>query len=113
PPRVAIGARADERLHLDEDRPRALDAAEYGGAWRSRRALREKQHRRVRHRTQPRPCHLEHTELAHRAEAVLDRANHAMRVMPLALEVQDRIDDMLERFGAGEAAVFRDVADED
>ena len=57
--------------------------------------------------------HLEHAELAHRAEAVLDRADDAMRVVPLAFEVQHRVDDVLERLRSGEAAVLRDVADED
>ena len=57
--------------------------------------------------------HLEHAELADRAEAVLDRADDAVRVMLLALEVEDRVDDVLERLGPGEAAVLGDVADEE
>jgi hypothetical protein len=36
-----------------------------------------------------------------------------MRVMPLALERQDGIDDVLEHLRSGEAAVLGDVADED
>ena len=36
-----------------------------------------------------------------------------MRVMPLALEVQHGVDDVLERLRAGEAAVLGDVADEE
>ena len=28
--RISVGARADERLHLDEERPRTFDAAEHG-----------------------------------------------------------------------------------
>ena len=35
-----------------------------------------------------------------------------MRVMPLALEIEHRIDDVLEHLRAGEAAVLGDVADE-
>jgi hypothetical protein len=54
--------------------------------------------------------HLEYTELADRAEAVLHRANDAVGVMLVALEVQDRVDDMLEHLGSGEASVLRDVA---
>jgi hypothetical protein len=56
--------------------------------------------------------HLEHAELADRAEAVLHRADDAMRVMPLTLEIQHRIDDVLERLGAGKTAILRHVADE-
>ena len=35
-----------------------------------------------------------------------------MRVMALAFEIQDRVDDVLQRLRAGEIAVLRDVADE-
>src|SRR4030095_8040095 len=60
------------------------------------------------------PCagHLEDAELADGAEPVLHGANHTVRMMPLALEVQHRVDHVLEHLGAGEAAVLRDVADE-
>ena len=57
--------------------------------------------------------HLEHAQLADRAEAVLDRAHDAVGVMLLALEIQHRVDDVLERLGPGEAAVLGDVADEE
>jgi len=57
--------------------------------------------------------HLEHTELAHRAEAVLDGADDTMRVMTLALEVEDGVHDVLERLRSGEVAVLGHVADED
>ena len=40
PPRVAVGARADQRLHLDEQRPRSFDAAEHRRARRVRRRAR-------------------------------------------------------------------------
>ena len=47
------------------------------------------------------------------AKAVLHRADDAMRVMPLAFEVEHRVDDVLERLRAGEVAVLRDVADQE
>src|SRR5713101_2654771 len=50
--------------------------------------------------------HLEHAELADRAEPVLHRANDAVRVMPLPFEVQHRVHDVLEGFGAREASVL-------
>ena len=56
--------------------------------------------------------HLEHAKLAGRAEPVLERAHDAMRMMALALEIQDGIDDVLERLGPGEIAVLRDVSDQ-
>ena len=56
--------------------------------------------------------HLEDAEFADRAEPVLDRAHDAVRVVMLPLEVEHRVDDVLERLRPGEAAVLGDVADE-
>src|SRR4029077_14912560 len=52
-------------------------------------------------------------ELADGAKAVLHRAHDAVRMVALAFEIQHRVDDVLERFRSGEAAVLRDVADEE
>ena len=60
----------------------------------------------------PAAGHLEHAQLADRAEAVLDRPHDTMRVMPFALEIEHGVDDVLERLGAGEAAVLGHVSDE-
>jgi hypothetical protein len=57
--------------------------------------------------------HLEDTELARGAEPVFHGAHHALRVMALAFEIQHGVHDVLEGLGPGEAAVFRDVADEE
>ena len=46
---------------------------------------------------EPRARHLEHAQLADRAEAVLHRAHDAVRVVLLAFEIQHRVDDVLER----------------
>jgi hypothetical protein len=56
--------------------------------------------------------HFEHTQLTHRAESILHRANDPMRMMTFSLEVEHRIDDVLERFGSGEAAILGDVSDQ-
>src|SRR5687768_7645848 len=48
-----------------------------------------------------------------RAEAVLDAADDAMRVETVALEIDDRVDDVLNDFWPGERARLGDVADED
>ena len=47
------------------------------------------------------------------AEPVLQRAQHAQRVMPVAFERQHRVDDVLQHTRTGQRAVFRDVADHD
>ena len=61
----------------------------------------------------PAPRHLEHAQLADGAEPVLHRADDAVRVMLLALEIEHGVDDVLERLRAGETAVLRDMADEE
>ena len=72
----------------------------------------EEQRARVGHTDEPRLRHLHETELVGRAEAVLERAEHAQRVVPIALERQHGVDDVLERARPGEGAVLGDVADE-
>ena len=44
---------------------------------------------------------------------MLDGAQHAQRVVPVALEREHGVDDVLEHSRAGERAVLGDVADED
>ena len=56
--------------------------------------------------------HLEAADLVGRAEAVLQRAHEAQRVLPVALELAHDVDEVLEQARAGDRAVFRDVADE-
>ena len=46
--------------------------------------------------------HLEHADLVGRAEAVLDRAQDAELMAALALEVEHRVDHVLEHAGAGD-----------
>ena len=112
PARVAVRAGADQRLHFDEQRPRTFHAAQHRRAGRVGGTLGEEQRRRIGHAFQPLPGHLEHAQLADGAEPVLHRAHDAVRVMLLALEIEHRVDDVLERLRAGEIAVLRDVADE-
>ena len=61
---------------------------------------------------EPARGHLHEPELVGRAEAVLQRAQHAQRVMAIALEREHRVDDVLERARPGEPTVLRDVPDE-
>ncbi len=58
--------------------------------------------------------HAKDADLVHAAESVLRRTQHAVIERALALEVQNRIDDVLERPRTRDAAALRDVAhDED
>ena len=62
---------------------------------------------------EPALAHLEDAHLVGRAEAVLDGAQHAQRVRAVALEVEHRVDQVLEHARAGERALLGDVADEE
>ena len=63
--------------------------------------------------TRPGAGHLEHAELVRRAEAVLDRAQDAVGVVAVALELEHAVDEVLEHARAGDRAVLRHVADEE
>ena len=68
----------------------------------------------IRHRVEARADVISNTPSSlDRAESVLHRTDHAMRVMTLPFEVQHGVNDVLERLGTGEAAILRDVADEE
>ena len=69
--------------------------------------------RRIGDLEQARLGHLEHADLVGRAEPVLRRAQQPHRGVALALEIDDRVDEVLERLGPGDRAVLGHVADED
>src|SRR5439155_646769 len=57
--------------------------------------------------------HLEDADLVRGSEAVLRRAQDAERVEALALEIEDRVDDVLEDARPRDRALLRDVANEE
>ena len=63
----------------------------------------------VGHRLQARPRHLEDPELVGGAEAVLDGAQRAVEAVAVALELEHRVDHVLEHPGAGDRALLGDV----
>ena len=67
----------------------------------------------ILHLDQPAVAHLEDAHLVGGAEAVLHRAQDAQRMRVVALEVEDRVDEVLEHPRAGERALLGDVADQD
>src|SRR4029453_12426565 len=69
--------------------------------------------RRVGHAHEPRTGHLEYAQLVGRAEAVLRRAQEAVRVIAVAFELHHAVDEVLEHPRAGHRAVLRDVPDQD
>src|SRR5207237_304998 len=52
------------------------------------------------------PGHLEHTQLVRRAEAVLDGAEDAVSVIPVALELEHAVDKVLEDAGPATVPSF-------
>src|SRR6266516_927312 len=112
PPWCAEAGLRRQRLDLDQERPRPFHQGGHGGAGDTRGAPRQERRGRIRHGLEAGPGHFEHADLVHGAEAVLHGAQDPVVQRALALEVEDRIDDVLERLGAGDAAALRHVPDE-
>src|SRR5438445_12711741 len=104
--------RGDERLDLEQDRPGSLERARHGGAHLSLLRLAEER-RRIWDADKARAGHFKDAELVGRAEAVLGRAQHTMRVVAVTLELEDAVDQMLEHARTRNGAVLRHVPDED
>ena len=103
----------DQRLHLDEQRPVALQGGhDHRARTRPRGGRRGTAGSGRARRSRPPLGHLEQAELVGGAEAVLDRPQQAQRVVAVALEGEHGVDDVLEHPGPGEAALLGDVADE-
>ena len=113
PSRDARWDRHGERLHLDEQRAAPIHRRHDHRTGDRTAAISEEQLGRIGHTGEPGPGHLEQPELVGRAEAVLDGAQHAQRVVAVALEREHGVDDVLEHSRAGERAVLGDVTDED
>ena len=76
-------------------------------------ALGQEHRRRVRHLDHALAAHLEHADLVGRPEAVLGAAQQAVGVEALALQVEHRVDHVLEHLRAGDRALLGDVADQE
>ena len=104
-------ARRDERLDLDEQRSRALHRREHDAPRRAR-GLAHEARARVEDLDEAALAHLEDADVVGRPEAVLERAQRAVRALALALELQHAVDEVLEHARAREGALLRDVPDE-
>jgi hypothetical protein len=112
-PRRAARARRDERLDLDEERPRPLERRGDDAAWCRTVVLGEESPRRIGDLGESLLAHLEDADLLGRPEAVLRGTEQANRGVALALEGEHGIDEVLQCLRPRDRAVFRDVADED
>ena len=106
-------AGAEQRLHLDQERPAALEDGHDHGAGNARHAVPEQQRAGVGHGAQTVVAHFEDAHLAGRPEAVLDRRQHAQGVVAVAVEGQHGVDQMLHGAGTGQVAVLGHVPDQE
>jgi hypothetical protein len=74
--------------------------------------LRKEQRRRVLDVAEATLLHLEDADLVGRTEAVLDGAEEPHAAVPVALEVEDRVDDVLEDARSRDRPLLGDVADQ-
>ena len=87
---------ADERLHFDEQRSRAVHDGDDDGSRGAGGPVGEKQRRRIRHVDQSVRGHLENAQLLSGTKPVLERAKETQRVVAITLEREDGVDDVLE-----------------
>ena len=104
-PRIGRVRAIHQRLDLDQQRPRAFLRGHHAGAGDLLLVLRQEQRGRIGHAAQATVGHGEHAQLVDRAEAVLERAHQPVRGMRVALEVQHRVDDVLQHARPGQRAV--------
>ena len=86
--------------------------AKIGGAGRCGVAVADEEERGVGDLLQPGVGHLEDADLGGRPEAVLHRAEQAEMLAGVALEIEHRVDHVLDHARAGDLPVLGDVADE-
>ena len=111
--RRPVAGRRDERLDLDEQRPRPLHRGR-DDAPRSRRlVLHEECPGWIGDLGHAALAQLEDADLLGRAEPVLRGPQDAQHARSLAAELEDGIHEVLEGLGAGDRAVLRHVAHED
>ena len=103
----------DQRLQLDQQRPAAVARHRHDAARRRLARTRQENRRRVAHLAQSLLAHVEERQLAHRAEAVLGGAHVAEAAGRITLEIQHRVDQVLEHARTGDGAVLGHVADDD
>src|SRR6266550_1112992 len=109
---------SDERLHLDQERPGALDAGEHRSASGATARLRigrvvavsKEQCRGVRHLDEAAIAHLEDADLIGRAKAVFYGAQDAELVTAFAFEIEHGVDHVLEDARAGDQPFLRHVS---
>ena len=101
-----------ERLNLDQHRARAFHQGRHRGAGCTGAAAREERRGGVGDGLEPAPRHAEHADFVHRPEPVFHSPQDPVVERRFTFEIEDGVDDMLERLRARDAAALGDVSDE-
>ena len=105
--------RRDQRLNLGEKGAGALDGGHDRRAGHRFAAVAQEPLRGILHLGEPVPPHLEDADLVRGAEAVLRRAQDPVLVVAIALQVDHRVDHVLEGARPRDRAVFGHVPDQE
>ena len=104
--------RRDEGLHLRDERPPPLQGHRHRGARHGGVTAGQEQPARVGQPDDADIGQVEAADLVGRAVAVLHRAHQAQPGVPLALEGDDDVDEVLQQPRPGDRAVLGDMPDE-
>ena len=111
--RRAVDGGTHERLHLEEEGARAVEHRADGRAAEPVFVHRDQHFGGILDLAEAGAGHFEDGQFGGGAEAVLDAPQDTVRAFVFAFELQDNIDDMLQNFGPGDAALLGDMADKD
>ena len=103
---------ANEGLCLEKHGPGTFHGTAHHVTWGRGCALLQEYEARVQHGSEAVASHFQHADFVGSAEAVLDGADNAVLVIPVALEVDDRIYHVLQDARACNLAVLGHVSDE-
>ena len=109
----AVGGGGDEGLRLEQEGSHSLDGRADGDAREPFVLLGEEQLGGVGDLSQARGLHLVDAQLRGRPEAVLHRAQYAVHVVLVALELYDGVHDVLQYLRSGQGTLLGDVPNED
>src|SRR6266581_1497271 len=112
PPRHVQHAGGNERLHLSEQRPAPFERDGDARAWDRVGSAGQEQAAWVGQADEPELAQLEAAKLVSRAEPVLYRTHHPQPAVPVALEMQHHVHQVLQRSRSGDRTFLGHVADE-
>src|SRR6056297_10794 len=103
--------RRNQRLNFNKYRPRTFDAGENSRTGCIPAAITKKELRRITHFLQPTIRHLEHANFVRRTEAVFDGTQQPEGITPVTLEIEHRVDHVLDHLGPRNLTFLGDMTD--